>query len=63
MKENFENPELEIIDFGKEDIVTSSSGWEPYEEEEEGWPGWGHGDNNHDHDKEGVHDRGNHGKP
>ena len=58
MKNLFEEPKVEVIEFLKEDIVTSS-GWSPYTEDDDGdFPGHGYGDNNHNHDKEGWHDNG-----
>lgn len=61
-KEFFSEPSVDVIVFIDEDIVTAS-GSDPFEDEDDGWPGWGHGDQGKDHDKDGTHDRGNHGHP
>lgn len=62
-KEFFSEPSVDVIVFINEDVVTAS-GSDPFDDEEDdGWPGHGYGDKNHDHDKDNVHDRGNHGHP
>ena len=38
-KTKYEKPEVEVIDLGCEDIICTSGEW----------PGWGYGDDDHDH--------------
>lgn len=44
MKEEFTEPELEIVNFAAEDVITASA-----EDMDDDRPGHGYGDKNHDH--------------